>query len=222
MEYLQMNKNKMENFGTSQLIIHNLLKIKAIQFNFDTPYTWASGWKSPIYCDNRLSLSESAVRSFICDAYIEIAKAKFPDIQVVAGVSTGAIAQAALVADKLNLPLVYVREKPKGHGMMKTIEGRLEAGQKAVVIEDLVSTGGSSLKVVQEIRKVDAIVLGMIAIFSYEFPTAVENFEKNNCKLYTLAKFSDLINVALSEGYITDIEAKQIDAWHKNPQDYGR
>ena len=210
----------MDKLSLSRSVSRNLLKMKAIKFNFREPYVWASGWRSPVYCDNRISLSDHRVRSLIRDAYVEVIQEKFPEVEVIAGVATGAIAQGVLVADKLGVPFVYVREKAKGHGLMKTIEGKLEPGQKTVIIEDLVSTGGSSLKVTDELRKAEANVLGMVAIFSYEFPTAIERFQENDCKLYTLSTFSMLKDVALEGGYITDEEIEKLNEWQKNPQDY--
>jgi len=210
----------MDKLALSRSIARNLLQLKAIKFNFREPYTWASGWKSPVYCDNRITLSDHHVRSIIRDAYTEVIQELFPEVEVIAGVATGAIAQGALVADKLGVPFVYVREKAKDHGLMKVIEGKLEQEQKIVIVEDLISTGGSSLKVADELRKAKANVLGMVANFSYEFPLAIERFSKNNCKLYTLSTFSMLKNVALDDGYITKDEVEILTDWHQNPQDY--
>ena len=211
----------MDKFELSRSISRNLLKIKAIKFNFKEPYTWASGWKSPVYCDNRVSLSDIRVRSLIRDAYVEIVQTEFPDVEVIAGVATGAIAQGALVADKLNVPLVYVREKAKDHGLKKLIEGVLEPGQKTVIVEDLISTGGSSLKAAQELRNAEANVLGMTAIFTYEFPVAIDRFRENHCKLYTISSFSTLIEVALEDGYITKEDVDKLHQWRQNPETYG-
>ena len=212
----------MDQLELSRSISRSLLQIKAIKFNFREAYTWASGWKSPVYCDNRKSLSYSVVRAMIRDAYVKVIQENFPDAEVIAGVATGAIAQGALVADQLNLPFIYVREKPKDHGLMKIIEGVLEPGQKVVIVEDLVSTGGSSLKAAEELRKENANVLGMTAIFSYEFPVAIEKFREKKCKLYTLTAFSALQDVALEDGYITEEEVDKLGEWRKNPQDYNR
>jgi orotate phosphoribosyltransferase len=210
----------MNQIEFSRTISRNLLQIQAIKFNFEEAYTWASGWKSPVYCDNRKSLSYSAVRTMIRDAYVKVIQANFPDVEVVAGVATGAIAQGALVADQLNLPFIYVREKPKDHGLKRIIEGVLDPEQKVVIVEDLVSTGGSSLKVADELRKENADVLGMVAIFSYEFPVAIEKFKEKNCKLFTLTTFSALQDVALEDGYITAEDVNQLCEWRKNPQIY--
>ena len=208
----------MNNVELSRSIARNLLNIKAIKFNFEQPFVWASGWKSPIYCDNRVSLSDSKVRSLIRDGYTDVVRTVFPDVEVIAGVATGAIAQGALVADNLDIPFVYVREKPKEHGLKKTIEGVIEPKQKTVVIEDLVSTGGSSLNAVKELRNAGANVTGMVAIFSYEFPVATDRFKQNNCELHTLSSLSSLIEVALEDGYITVKEIENLKKWHENPQ----
>ena len=212
----------MDNIDFSRSIARSLIQIQAIKFNFEMPYTWASGWKSPIYCDTRLSLSHCVVRSMIRDAYVQVIQANFPDVELIAGVATGAIAQGALVANQLDLPFIYVREKPKDHGLKKVVEGTLMPGQKTVIIEDLISTGGSSLRVVEELRKEKADVLGMTAILTYGFPLAVEKFRENNCKLYTLSSFSALKDVAIEDRYMTEEEADQLDTWHNNPQDYGK
>ena len=210
----------MDRIELSRAVARNLLNIKAIKFNFEQPFVWASGWKSPIYCDNRVSLSDCKVRSLICDGYVNIVQTEFPDTEVIAGVATGAIAQGVLVADKLNVPFVYVREKPKDHGMKKTIEGVIKPKLKTVIIEDLVSTGGSSLNAAKELRNAGADVLGMVAIFSYGFPLAIERFKENNCKLHTLSSLSALIDVAMEEGYITVKEIDNLNKWHNNPQYY--
>jgi orotate phosphoribosyltransferase len=156
----------------------------------------------------------------IRDGYVDRIQAVFPDAEVIAGVATGAIAQGALVADKLNLPFVYVREKAKDHGLKKLIEGVLLPGQKTVIVEDLVSTGGSSLKVAQELRNAGANGLGMTAIFTYEFPEAINRFKENYCELHTLVTLSTLMDVAFEEGYITKDDIKKLEEWHKNPQAY--
>ena len=190
----------------------NLLKIEAIKFNFENPFTWTSGIKSPVYCDNRLSLSNVDLRNMIKEAYTLIIQEEFPEVEVIAGVATGAIAQGVLVADKLDLSFVYVRDKPKSFGMGKTVEGALEEGKKTVILEDLVSTGGSSLKVMEELRKLGANVLGMVATLSYNLPIAEKNFSQNNCKLFTISDFSTLLKIAHETGYISK---EQIDILYK-------
>jgi orotate phosphoribosyltransferase len=203
-----------------KLIAHNLLKINAIKIDPATPFVWASGLKAPMYCDNRKSLFHHEIRTIIRDAYVDVIHRHFPEIEVVAGVATGAIAQGVLVADKMGLPFVYVREKPKEHGLKKTIEGETPKNKKVVVIEDLVSTGGSSLKAVHELRREDAEVLGMAAIFTYEFDTAIKNFEENNCKLVTLSGFSALIEQAVEDGFIKESDLVVLQKWHDAPDKF--
>jgi orotate phosphoribosyltransferase len=203
-----------------KLIAHNLLKTDAIKVNPSNPFTWASGLKAPIYCDNRKSLFHHEVRTIIRDAYIDIIRKHFPEVEVIAGVATGAIAQGVLVADKMGLPFIYVREKPKEHGLKKIIEGESPKGNKVVVIEDLISTGGSSLKVVNELRKEDADVLGMVAIFTYEFDAAIKNFEENSCKLVTLSDFTTLIEQAVEDGFIQKSELSVLQKWHEAPDKF--
>jgi orotate phosphoribosyltransferase len=202
------------------LIAHQLLKINAIEINLTTPFVWASGWKSPIYCDNRKSLFHHEIRTIIKDAYVETVWKHFPDVELIAGVATGAIAQGALVADKMNLPFIYVREKQKDHGLKKIIEGDSPKNKKVVVIEDLISTGGSSLKAVNELRKENAEVLGMVAIFTYEFDTAIKNFEENKCKLVTLSNFSTLTDQAVKDGLIRESDVAVLHRWHDDPDNY--
>ena len=204
----------------SYLIAEKLLEIEAIKINFKEPFVWVSGIKSPVYCDNRLSLSNSAVRTIIKESYAEITKEKFPNVELIAGVATGAIAQGALVADMLNLPFVYVREKPKEHGMKKVVEGRLLPSQKTVIIEDLISTGGSSIRAMKELRNEKADVLGMIAAFTYEFPESVGTFNDNNCKLFTLTTFSILKDVAVEKGYISKEDAIRLVDWRNAPHSF--
>ena len=200
-----------QEYSTS--IAHNLLKIGAIKFNFEEPFTWTSGIKSPVYCDNRLSLSYVETRNLIRDAYIMVIREEFPDVEVIAGVATGAIAQGVLAADKLGLSFIYLRDKPKNCGLGKIIEGALEKGQKTVIVEDLVSTGGSSIKVMEELRKSGANVLGMVSILSYELPIAEKNFKTSNCKLFTLSDFSTLLAVALEKELITKEEIDMLHKW---------
>lgn len=194
-----------------------LLKIKAIKLQPNNPFTWASGWKSPFYCDNRKTLSYPELRNFvkleICHAILE----SFPETEAVAGVATGAIAQGALVAEELNLPFVYVRSKPKDHGLENLIEGELRPGMKVVVIEDLVSTGSSSLKAVEAIRRDGCEVVGMIASYTYGFPVAEEAFKKANVKLVTLTDYDNVVNQALDTGYINDEDVVVLHKWRKDP-----
>ena len=170
-----------------------LLKIGAVKLSPNDPFTWASGKKSPIYCDNRLTLSYPEVRRLICQSFVDKIKENFKDVEVIAGVATGGIAHGALIAEALGLPLIYVRDKPKGHGRMNLIEGHLEAGKRVVVIEDLISTGGSSLKAVDGIRESGGNVLGLLAIFTYGFEAAIKAFEAANCPFDTLTNFKSLL-----------------------------
>ena len=174
-------------------INQHLLQIGAVKLSPNEPFTWASGKKSPIYCDNRLTLSYPEVRRLICQSFVDKIKENFKDVEVIAGVATGGIAHGALVAEALSLPLIYVRDKPKGHGRMNLIEGHLEAGKRVVVIEDLISTGGSSLKAVEGIRESGGNVLGLLAIFTYGFEAANKAFEAANCPFDTLTNFTSLL-----------------------------
>ncbi|MBP5366698.1 MAG: orotate phosphoribosyltransferase [Bacteroidales bacterium] len=201
-------------------VAKQLLDIKAIKLQPNNPFTWASGWKSPIYCDNRKALSYANVRTYIKTAFAELAKAMYPDIDVVAGVATGAIAQGALVADLLGKPFVYVRSAPKDHGLANLIEGDLKAGQKVLVIEDLISTGGSSLKAVDALRNAGATVVGMLAIFTYGFPVAQEAFEKAHVTLTTLSNYQDMIGAAVESGYVTKDDIAALQEWRTDPANW--
>jgi orotate phosphoribosyltransferase len=180
-------------------INQHLLQIGAVKLSPNDPFTWASGKKSPIYCDNRLTLSYPEVRRLICQSFVDKIKENFKDVEVIAGVATGGIAHGALVAEALGLPLIYVRDKPKGHGRMNLIEGNLEAGKRVVVIEDLISTGGSSLKAVEGIRESGGNVLGLLAIFTYGFEAANKAFEAANCPFDTLTNFTSLLEELKSQ-----------------------
>ena len=195
-----------------------LLQSKAIKLEPTKPFTWASGWKSPIYCDNRITLSFPDIRAAICDAFVEKIKKHYPDVEVIAGVATGAIAQGALVAAAMNLPFVYVRSAPKKHGMENLIEGIVKPGQKVVVVEDLISTGGSSLQAVEALRKADANVLGMVAIFTYGFATAENNFKAAACELVTLTDYMELLDLALQTGYIKADQIEVLKQWRQSPE----
>ena len=193
-------------------IAQELLQIKAIKLSPANPFTWASGWNSPIYCDNRKILSYPKTRDIIKNAFVDKIKELYGIPDVIAGVATGAIAHGVLVAELLNIPFVYVRSASKTHGLTNQIEGDLKQGQNVVVIEDLVSTGGSSLKAVEALRNAGAEVLGMLAIFSYGFDIAKENFEKANCKLNTLTNYFTLIEIAIEQNYVQaeDLKTLQI------------
>jgi orotate phosphoribosyltransferase len=197
------------------------LQINAIKLQPANPFVWASGWNSPIYCDNRKALSFVDVRNFIKGEFARIAREKYPEAEVIAGVATGAIAQGALVADLLDKPFVYVRSAPKGHGLENLIEGDFRPGQKVLVIEDLISTGGSSLKAVEALRSAGCEVVGMLAIFSYGFPVAAEAFAEAGVELTTLSNYQDLIGVAVAGGYVTSKDIATLQEWRKDPASWG-
>lgn len=199
------------------ILAEKLLKISAIKLQPANPFTWASGWNSPIYTDNRKTLSYPDVRNFIKVELSRIILEHFGDVEAVAGVATGAIAQGALVSDTLGLPYVYVRSTPKDHGLENLIEGDLRPGKKVVVVEDLISTGGSSLKAVQAIRNAGCEVVGMVAIFSYEFPIAEKAFNDADVKLVTLSNYSALITAALETGFIRETDVETLREWRKDP-----
>lgn len=199
-----------------------LLQINTIKVQPSNPFTWASGWKAPIYCDNRKILSFPEARGFIRDKFADVIRNKYPDAEVIAGVATGAIAHGVLVAELLNLPFIYVRSAPKGHGLENLIEGDLKPGQKVVVIEDLVSTGGSSLKAAQAISEYGADVLGMVAIFSYGFPQAAESFAKAGLQLTTLSKYDVLIKTAIENGEICESDLHKLMQWREDPANWGK
>lgn len=197
-----------------------LLKVKAIKLQPKNPFTWASGWKSPFYCDNRKTLSVPELRNFVKLELVHAVLENFPEADAVAGVATGAIAQGALVADELNLPFVYVRSKPKDHGMENLIEGELKPEMKVVVIEDLISTGGSSLKAVEAIRKTGNEVVGMVASYTYGFPVAKKAFEDAGVKLITLTDYEHVVAEAAATGYISESDAEVLNEWRKDPANW--
>lgn len=199
-----------------------LLAIKAIKLQPANPFTWASGWKSPFYCDNRKTLSYPALRTYIKNEFAKLIKANFPEVEVIAGVATGAIAQGALVADLLELPFVYVRSAPKDHGLENLVEGYLPEGAKVVVVEDLISTGGSSLKAVNALRNMNSKVIGMVASYTYGFPVAKEAFEKADVKLLTLTDYEAVVETALKTGYISEGQIGTLHEWRKNPSEWGK
>jgi orotate phosphoribosyltransferase len=194
-----------------------LLQSKAVKLEPEKPFTWASGWKSPIYCDNRITLSFPEIRTAIRDAFVDNIKQHYRGTEVIAGVATGAIAQGALVAEAMSLPFVYVRSAPKKHGMENLIEGLINPGQKVVVVEDLISTGGSSLQALDALRKAGAEVLGMVAIFTYGFNVAEENFKASKCKLVTLTNYMELLDLALHTGYIQSDQLEVLKQWRQSP-----
>jgi orotate phosphoribosyltransferase len=203
-------------------IAEYLLQIKAIKLQPSNPFTWASGWKSPIYCDNRKTLSFPEARSYIRDSFVFKVKELYPQAELIAGVATGAIAHGVLVADVLRIPFVYVRSGAKDHGLGNQIEGYYEQGQKVVVIEDLISTGGSSLGAVKTLRDAGCEVLGMVAIFTYGFSKASDGFAEENCKLDTLCNYDTLIEIASETGYIRQSEAETLKKWREDPANWGK
>ena len=207
---------------TSYKVAEFLLQIKAVKLQPENPFTWASGWKSPIYCDNRKTLSYPAIRTYIRQQFVNAINSQFAKPDVIAGVATGGIAQGALVAQEMGLPFVYVRSEAKKHGLTNMIEGDIEAGQSVVVIEDLISTGGSSLKAVEALREKGCVVKGMAAIFTYGFDIASDNFKKANCSLLTLTNYSTLINVALDKGYVNENDIASLNAWRSNPDTWNQ
>ena len=194
-----------------------LLKVKAIKLSPSEPFTWASGWKSPIYCDNRVTLSYPPVRVFLKEEIAKIVELQYGKPDVIAGVATGAIAIGILVAQELGVPFIYVRPEPKNHGRKNQIEGHLESGQNIVVIEDLISTGKSSLNAVKALKESGAVVKGMVAIFSYGFDIATDNFKNSNVALTTLSNYSHLLEQAMDSKYITEKELETLSEWRKDP-----
>ncbi len=208
----------MDNF--KKAFAKRLLDIEAIKLQPDNPFTWASGWHSPIYCDNRKTLSYPDLRSFVKQGLTHAVLDHFPEATAVAGVATGAIAQGALVADQLAMPFCYVRSKPKDHGMGNLIEGTLPEGAKVVVVEDLISTGGSSLKAVEALRKAGFEVVGMVASFTYGFPIAAKAFEDARVKLVTLSDYEHLLELAQEIGYVKESDIEALRVWRKDPANW--
>ncbi len=198
-------------------VAEKLLDIQAIRLQPEKPFTWASGWKSPIYCDNRLALSYPGTRRFIKESLIAAVKHHFPQAEGIAGVATAGIPQGALIADAMDLPFMYVRSKPKGHGMENMIEGKVTVGQKIVVVEDLISTGGSSLKAVQDLKHAGFEVLGMVAIFTYGFEIAQQNFSYAGVKLICLSDYAAMLPQAVNSGYIDESALASLGEWRKDP-----
>ena len=204
-----------------KIFAQKLLEVKAVKLQPNEPFTWASGWKSPIYTDNRKTLSFPQLRSFVKLELCHLIQENFPETEAVAGVATGAIAQGTLVADQLGLPFSYVRPKPKDHGMGNQIEGEIEKGAKVVVVEDLISTGGSSLKAVQALRDYGVEVIGMVASFTYGFPVAEEAFREAGVKLLTLSDYEHVVAEAAKTGYIKDEDQPVLAEWRKDPSVWG-
>jgi len=203
-------------------VTKKLLEINTIKIQPTNPFTWASGWKSPIYCDNRKILSYPKTRTYIRDRFVDVVKEKYPQAEVIAGVATGAIAIGALVAEVLGLPFIYIRSKPKGHGLENLIEGDLNPNQKVVIIEDLVSTGISSLNAAEAVNNFGGDVIGMVAIFTYNFQHAIDNFKKANIELTTLSRYQTLIDTAVEIGEVTSDQVATLMKWREDPASWGK
>ena len=202
---------------TARKIAQSLLQIKAIKLNSATPFVWASGWKSPIYCDNRKILSYPDVRREVCEAFAAAVTELYPKAEIIAGVATGAIAHGVLVAEALGKPFIYVRTAPKTHGLSNRIEGEYRNGAKVVVVEDLISTGGSSLSAVEALRDSGCEVVGMVAVFTYGFPIAEANFNAAKLPLTTLSDYNTMIELAAEQGYIRTEELATLKKWREEP-----
>ncbi|TDW52222.1 orotate phosphoribosyltransferase [Flavobacterium sp. 270] len=210
------------NKDTAEKTAELLLQINAIKLNPENPFTWASGWKSPIYCDNRLILSFPSIRNYVRDEFAKNIEKQFGKPDVIAGVATGAIGIGILVAESLGLPFVYVRPEAKKHGRQNQVEGFLQKGQNVVVVEDLISTGNSSLLAVEALRNEGANIKGMAAIFTYGFNVAEENFKNANIDLYTLSNYENLLNLAVEKQYITEDQQSALQEWNEIPSTWGQ
>jgi orotate phosphoribosyltransferase len=210
------------NNNTAQQTAELLLQINAIKLNSKNPFTWASGWKSPIYCDNRITLSFPAVRNYIRDEFVKQIEDKFGRPDVIAGVATGAIGIGILVAEAMGLPFVYVRPEAKKHGRQNQVEGFLQKGQTVIVVEDLISTGGSSLMAVEALRNEGANVKGMAAIFTYGFPISEEKIAEAKLEVYTLSNYENLIGKAVEKKYVSEEELETLQSWNSNPSEWGK
>lgn len=214
-----MNHIKIQE-DTAASVASRLLEIGAIKLNYKQPFTWSSGWKSPIYCDNRLALSYPLIRTYIKESLARTIKLTYPHVECIAGVATAGIPQGALVADLLGLPFVYVRPKPKEHGMGNLIEGKIEKNAKVVLVEDLISTGGSSLKAAQAMKEAGFKVIGMAAIFTYGFETAEKNFSDADIQLVCLSDFTHMLTQAVEQKYIDEKELIHIKSWRLDPANW--
>ena len=203
---------------TPRKVAEYLLQIKAVKLNPQKPFQWSSGLLSPIYCDNRVILSYPAIRTYIRQQFVDVINEYFGKSDVIAGVATGGIAHGVLVAQEFGLPFIYVRPEPKKHGLSNAIEGYVEKGQSVIVIEDLISTGGSSLRAIEHLKDFGCSIKGMISIFTYNFKSAEENFKKNKFQVISLSDFDTLIKVALEKSYVTEDDFEQLKEWHKDPE----
>lgn len=208
----------MQKTNTALQIASYLLETEAVKLRPDNPFTWSSGWLSPIYCDNRVTLSYPSIRTFIKNALSEQIRKQFPEVEVIGGVATAGISQGALVADVLDLPYIYVRPEPKSHGMGNQLEGRLLPGQKVVLVEDLISTGGSSLKAAHAINAYGGEVIGLVSIFTYGFEKAANNFKEVNIPLVCLSTYQNLLGIALEQGYIKAEMLETLSEWRRSPE----
>lgn len=209
------------NKDTAKKTSELLLQINAIKLNPKNPFTWASGWKSPIYCDNRITLSFPPIRNYIREEFSKNIEKQYGKPDVIAGVATGAIGIGMLVAEYMGLPFVYVRPEPKKHGRLNQVEGFLQKGQSVVVVEDLISTGGSSLLAVEALKAAGANVKGMVAIFTYGFDVSVQNFKNANIELHTLSNYDNLLELAVAKKYITEEEQHTLQEWRVSPSTWG-
>lgn len=210
------------NKSVANQVAAHLLEIEAIKLSIKKPFTWASGWESPIYCDNRLSLSYPTIRTYIKNQLAESIKNSFPKVEAIAGVATAGIPQGALVAEALELPFIYIRSKPKGHGMTNMIEGKVVKNQKTVLIEDLISTGGSSLKAADALRNAKVEVLGMASIFTYGFDVAKTNFKESKVEVITLSNYSAMLEEAVALKYISEKDLVSLKAWRIDPASWNK
>jgi orotate phosphoribosyltransferase len=208
--------------SAAKAIAEKLLQINAVKLNTENPYTWASGWKSPIYCDNRLALGYPYIRDFIKSELAAVIFEHFSNAETIAGVATAGISWGAMAADQLKLPFMYVRPKPKEHGMGNQIEGMYEKGQRVIVIEDLISTGKSSLQVCEVLQKEGLIIEGMISIFNYGFPQAAEAFENAGIKLYSLSNYEELISLVREKGELKEEQLNSLLKWRENPSEWAK
>ena len=201
-------------------LLNDLIKINSIKINLKKSFSWASGWKSPFYFDNRISLSYPIIRKEITKRLVDIIKVNFSDVEIIAGVATAGIPQGALVAEKLNLPFAYIRSKPKSHGMKNMIEGKIDKGKKVLLIEDLISTGGSSIKAVEAVRDSGSNVTSVLSIFNYGFKVSEKNFKKIKCNTISIFSYNDLLSIAHENDYISDHDLEKLRDWRDNPENW--
>lgn len=201
-------------------LLNDLIKINSIKINLKKSFSWASGWKSPFYFDNRISLSYPIIRKEITKRLVDIIKVNFSDVEIIAGVATAGIPQGALVAEKLNLPFAYIRSKPKSHGMKNMIEGKIDKGKNVLLIEDLISTGGSSIKAVEAVRDTGSNVTSVLSIFNYGFKVSEKNFKKIKCNTKSIFSYNDLLSIAHENDYISDHDLEKLRDWRDNPENW--